>query len=82
MAQLIVIDQVFVPERDSENPLRHHSCDRVLDLDPGTTVVEADGEPLHQADRPIVAPSNNAPASEVASPPSKAATAWRLSTTS
>ena len=53
VAQLIVIDQVFVPERDAEHPLRHHGRNRMLDPGLGTTVIEAGGEPLHQTDRPI-----------------------------
>ena len=53
MAQLIVIDQVLVAERDAEHPLRHHRLDPVLDLHLDTTVLEAGREPRHQADRAI-----------------------------
>ena len=51
--QLIVIDQVFVAERDAEQPLRHHGLDCVLDLDLGTPVGKAGSEPGHQAKRTI-----------------------------
>ena len=51
--QLVVIDQVLVAERDPEHPLRHHRCDRMLDLGLVPTVVEAGREPGHQANRPI-----------------------------
>ena len=53
VAQLVVVDQVLVAERDAEHPLRHHRLDRVLDLRLDATVVEAGREPRHQADRPI-----------------------------
>ena len=53
VAQLIVVDQVLVAERDAEHPLRHHRLDRVLDLRLGAAIGEAGGEPRHQADRPI-----------------------------
>jgi hypothetical protein len=52
-AQLIVIDQILVAERDTEHALRHHRLDRVLDLRLVTTVVEAGRESGHQADRSI-----------------------------
>jgi hypothetical protein len=76
-----VVDQILIAKRDAEHPLRHHGPDRVLDLRLGATIGEAGGEPSDQTDRPI-APSNSAPASEVTSPPSNAATIWRPSTPS
>jgi hypothetical protein len=68
MAQLVVIDQVLVAERDAEHSLRHHRLDRVLDLRRITPVGKARREPPEQTD------GSRAPASEVTSPPSKAAT--------
>jgi hypothetical protein len=53
VAQVIMVDQIFVAERDAEHPLRHHRLDRVLDLRLGPAVLEAGGEPCDQADRPI-----------------------------
>ena len=53
VAQVIVVDQVLVTERDAEHPLRHHRRDRVLDLRLGTVVDEARGEPPDHANRPI-----------------------------
>ena len=54
--QLIVIDQVFVAERDAEHPLRHHGLDRVLDLGLGAPIGKAGSEPLQQPDGPIRRP--------------------------
>ena len=53
VAQLIVIDQILVAERDPEHPLRHHGLDGVLDQLGGPAITKAGGEPGHQANRPI-----------------------------
>ena len=53
VAQLVVIDQILIAERDAEHPLRNHSLDRVLDLRLDPAVVEARRKPRHQADRAI-----------------------------
>jgi hypothetical protein len=53
VAQVIVVDQVLVAERNAEHPLRHHRPDRVLDLHRGAVVDETRREPCHQTDRPI-----------------------------
>jgi hypothetical protein len=53
VAQLIVIDQIFVAERDAENPLRHHGRDAVLDLRLGTAIGKTGRKPLDQPERPI-----------------------------
>ena len=53
MAQLIVIDQVFVAKCKAEHPLRHHGLDRVLDLRQRPAVDKTGGEPPDQTDRPI-----------------------------
>jgi hypothetical protein len=95
--QLIVIDQILIAERDAEHPLRHQGIDAVLDLvgAPGRPprsplgasrrarpsskqAANLDTRPMARS----VAPSSSPPAAEVTSPPSKAATTWRPSTTS
>jgi hypothetical protein len=53
VAQLVVIDQVLVAERDAEHALGHHRLDRVLDLGLDPTVVEAGREPGHEPDGAI-----------------------------
>ena len=53
MAQLVVVNEILVAERDAEQPLRHHRLDRVLDLGLDAAVIEAGREPGHQADRAI-----------------------------
>ena len=53
VAELIVVDQILVPERDPEHALRHHRLDRVLDLRLRAVVKETRCEPSRQADRPI-----------------------------
>jgi hypothetical protein len=53
VAQLIVVDQVLVAERDAEHALGHHRRDAVLDPPRRPAIVEAAGEPAHQPDRPI-----------------------------
>jgi hypothetical protein len=53
MAQLIVVDEVLIAERDAEDALRHHRPDAVLDLRPNPHVIEAGCEPFQQPDRPI-----------------------------
>jgi hypothetical protein len=74
MPQLVMVDQILVAERDADDPLHHHRFDAVLDLGLDPIILEAGGNPPDQPDRPIGRPSNRAPASEVTSPPSKAAT--------
>jgi hypothetical protein len=53
VAQLVVIDQVLVAERDAEYALGHHRLDRVLDLGLDPAVVEAGREPGHEPDGTI-----------------------------
>jgi hypothetical protein len=59
--ELVMVDQVLVPERDAEHALRHHRLDRVLDLRLGTVVTETRREPRRQADRPIGRPEQQRP---------------------
>ena len=53
VAQLVVVDQVFVAERDAEDALCHHRRNTVLDLRLDPAIGEAAGKPLDQPDRPI-----------------------------
>ena len=53
MAQLIVVDQVLVAERQSEHPLADQRLDLVLDQPRAAKVAEAGGEAIDEADRPI-----------------------------
>jgi hypothetical protein len=95
--QLLVIDEILIAERNAEHPLRHHRLDAVLDLvgAPGRPPRSPLGasrrtrpsskQAANLVIRPIarsVAPNSRPPASDVTSPPSKAATTWRPSTTS
>jgi hypothetical protein len=51
--QLVVVDQIFIAERDAEHPLRHHRLDAVLDQLGIPTIREAGGEPADQPDHSI-----------------------------
>ena len=53
MAQLVVVDQVLVAQRDPEHPLTHQSPHRVFDQLRRTVIGEAAGKALNQADLPI-----------------------------
>jgi hypothetical protein len=53
VAQLVMVDDILISERNAEHPLGHHRRNAVLDLGLDPTVIEAAGEPPHQADRPI-----------------------------
>jgi hypothetical protein len=61
VAQLVVVDEIPVAERDPEHPLRDHGRDAVLDQHRRAPVVEAGGEPPHQPDRPIGGPEQQRP---------------------
>ena len=53
MAQLIVVVEVLVAERQAEHPLPHHGLDAVLDMLGRTLIPEAGGKARHDIDRPI-----------------------------
>jgi hypothetical protein len=53
MAQLVVVDQVFVAKREAEHPLRHHGRDAVLDLGLDPRVIKAGSEPGDQTNRAV-----------------------------
>ena len=52
-AQVIVVDQVLVAERDAEHPLADQRGQLVSDAPGRTPVAEKAGEALHQPDRPV-----------------------------
>jgi hypothetical protein len=74
---LIVVVEILVAERDPEHPLTHQSRHTVLDQLGTPRVVKARRKPIHQINRPTVAPRSNAPASDVTNPPSNAASTGR-----
>jgi hypothetical protein len=80
VAQLVVVDQILIAERDAEHPLADQPRHLVLHRAPPPAVDEAGGEPLDRRTARSAAPSSNAPASDVTAPPSKAATTERPST--
>jgi hypothetical protein len=53
MAQLIVVGQILVAERDPNNSLHDQRPNTVLDQFRRTPIDEADGKPLGQPDRSI-----------------------------
>ena len=72
VAQLVVIDQVFVAQRNAKHALsdqRHHF---VLDQLRRPAVRETLGKPIDQPDRPVRRPQQQRAASEVILPPSNA----------
>lgn len=56
MPQLVVIDQVFVAERDAQHPLAQQGRNVVHNSVAGTAIRKAQGEPFDQPDRPIRRP--------------------------
>ena len=53
MAELIVIDQVFIAQRQSKHPLADQRLDLVLDQPWAAKIAEAGGEAIDEADRPV-----------------------------
>ena len=53
MAQLIVVVEILVAERDPEHPLTHQGRHTVLDQLRTPLVVKARRKPIHQINRPI-----------------------------
>jgi hypothetical protein len=78
--QFVVVIEVFITQRDADNPLQHHRAHFMLHQFWNPRIGEAASKSFGQPDRPSVSPSSSAPASEVIAPPSKAATTWRPST--
>jgi hypothetical protein len=56
MAQFVMVDHVFVAQRDAEDALANHRCHRVLDLLRRPAVGEATGKPVDQSNRPVAGP--------------------------
>ena len=56
MAQLVVVVQVLVAQRDPEHPLAHQRRDLMLDQILDAAVVKARGKPIHQLERTIRRP--------------------------
>jgi hypothetical protein len=53
MAQLIVVVEILVAERDPEHPLTHQGRHTVLDQLRTPLIVKARRKPIHQINRPI-----------------------------
>jgi hypothetical protein len=53
MAQLVVVDEILVTQRDAADALHEHRLDGVLYQLRRAAVGEAPRQPSHQADRPI-----------------------------
>ena len=53
MAQLVVVDQVLIAQRQGEHTLAGQGRHAVLDLVRRATIDEAGREPPHQPDRPV-----------------------------
>ncbi len=53
MAQLVVVVEILVPERDREHPLADQGRDLVLDVFPASLIVKARRKPPHQINRSI-----------------------------
>jgi hypothetical protein len=86
VAQLVVIVEILLTERDGEQPLADQRRNIVFNQVRAPFVVKTCCKPIHHSDRSIVAPSSNAPASDVTKPASglssnriKVAAAQRLS---
>jgi len=53
VAQIIVVVEVFIAERDGKHPLPHQRHHVVLDQVLATIIAKASGKTLHQSNRPI-----------------------------
>jgi hypothetical protein len=56
MAELVVVVQVLVAERDADGALHHQGLHRVLDVGRVAAVLEAGGQPAGQAKHPVGGP--------------------------
>jgi len=61
VAQLIVIDQIFVAERNPQDALSNHGADLMLDQIGRAAIGETPGKPLDQSDRAIRRSQQQAP---------------------
>src|SRR4029077_18408339 len=80
MAQVVMIDQILIAERDAIDALSNQGANLMLDQFGRPVILETAGKPPDQIDRPIGGASSIAPASEVILPPSNAAITFRPST--
>src|SRR5689334_2517299 len=81
MPELIMVGEVLVTERDAEHALQHHGPDAVLHQFRHAPIGKAGAEAFGQPDGTVGrSPRSSAPASDVITPPSKAAITWRPST--
>src|SRR3954453_15739722 len=79
MADLVMVVEVFISQRNADNPLHHQRLDRVLGVSGmRLSLKQAARRPVRPSTR-SVAPSSNAPASLVMAPPSKDTTTGRPS---
>ena len=53
VAQLVMVDQILIPQRDAANALREHGFDAMLDQLLDAPISEAPRQAPHQADRPV-----------------------------
>ena len=53
VAQIVMIHQILVAQRDAEHTLADHRRHRMIDTRLAPRVREAAGEPVHQTDRPV-----------------------------
>ena len=80
MAQLVVVDQVLVAQRDPEDALANQRLDRVLDQLRRRASLKQPAKRSIQPDRPIGRPQQQRAGIRRDPPPSKAATTARPST--
>ena len=70
MAQVVMVDEIFIAKRDPENPLPNERLNLVLDPFRVAPVLETGGKTINSRIARLVAPSSKAPASDVIAPPS------------
>jgi hypothetical protein len=61
VAQLVVIDQILITQRNPEHALSDQRLDRVLDQRRRAAIGETRGKPLDHSDRPIRRPQQQRP---------------------
>src|SRR3954465_9180018 len=79
MADLVMVVEVFISQRNADNPLHHQRLDRVLGVSGMRLSLKQAARRRVRPSTRSVAPSSNAPASLVMAPPSKEATIGRPS---
>jgi len=77
---LVMIDQIFIAQRNPKHALSDQRPDLMLDQIRRAAVGETVRKPIDEPDPRSVAPSSKAPPSEVIRPPSNPATTARPST--